>query len=140
MRVAELMTTNPYGVQTRESIQHAAELMSEHNIGALPVFEDTRLAGIVTDRDIAIRAVARGAGAQESVDSVMSREPITIVPEASADEALQQMVRYGIGRLCVMNGDQVQGIITFSDLSPLTQLVADGLARKQSAQALTGRP
>jgi CBS domain-containing protein len=135
MQVAEFMTTNPHGVQASESVRHAGELMAKHNIGAVLVYEDTQLVGIVTDRDLVVRSLASGTDPDtETVRAVMTPHPVSVPRTTSADDALKLMVERSIGRLCVMDGGTVEGIITFGDLSPLAQLVADGLARKQPAR------
>ena len=136
MQVNELMTRAPHGMQAGESVQHAAQLMAKHNVGAVLVYEGKALVGIVTDRDLAVRSTSNGATPDsEPVRAVMTAHPVTITPTASVDDALKLMVEHGIGRLCVMDGDAVEGIITFGDLSPLTQMVADGLARKQPVRS-----
>jgi CBS domain-containing protein len=136
MKVSELMTRSPHGIQATESVQHAAELMAKYNIGAVLVYDGQQLAGIVTDRDLVLRSTANGAVPEnEPVLAVMTADPVTISATASAEEALKLMVERGIGRLCVTDGPSVEGIITYGDLSPLAQLLADAMARKRLAQA-----
>jgi CBS domain-containing protein len=129
------MTTNPHGLQAGESVRHAADVMAKHNVGAILVYEYTQLVGIVTDRDLVVRCLAGGTEPDtETVRAVMTSHPVSVPRTTSADDALKLMVERSIGRLCVMDGSAVEGVITFGDLSPLTQLVADGLARKQPVQ------
>jgi CBS domain-containing protein len=130
------MTTNPHTVQTGDSIRHVADVMAKQNIGAVLVNEGEKLAGIVTDRDLTIRAVAHGMNpGTTAVREVMTPNPLSVSPDASADEALETMVQRGIGRLCVVDDGRVKGVVTFGDLSALTRLVAEGLARQQQASA-----
>jgi CBS domain-containing protein len=130
------MTTNPHTVQTGDSIRHVADVMAKQNIGAVLVNEGEKLAGIVTDRDLTIRAVAHGMNpGTTAVREVMTPNPLGVSPDASADEALETMVQRGIGRLCVVDDGRVKGVVTFGDLSALTRLVAEGLARQQPASA-----
>ena len=133
MRVEDLMTALPHGMQANESVRHAADLMAKHNIGAILVYDGAKLTGIVTDRDLTIRSTAVGGTPGEPVREVMTENPITIAPSASADEALQVMVERGIGRLCVVEGDVVKGIVSFGDLSALMRLIAEGLSRRPGA-------
>lgn len=78
MRAQEIMTRDPACCTPQDSAQRAAELMAQHDCGAIPVIEDgnsRRLIGMVTDRDIAVRGVARGRGADARVQEVMSSDP-----------------------------------------------------------------
>ena len=93
--IRELMTTNPKTVQPSATLVEAARIMKDEDVGSVPVVEKgDRLAGIVTDRDIAVRVVAEGRDPQTTtVGEIMSRDLVTVDPEQPLDEALRLMAR-----------------------------------------------
>lgn len=118
MQVRELMTTNPYGVQASESVQHAAEQLRRHGVGALIVYDQSVPIGIITDRDITTGCVA--AAHTEGACPVrehMTADPIGIAPDASTADALELMGAEQVRRLLVRDGAAVAGIITLGDLA-----------------------
>jgi CBS domain-containing protein len=118
MQVRELMTTNPYGIQGAESVQHAAEQLRRHGVGALIVYDQSVPIGIVTDRDIAVGCVAAGhASAACPVCEHITADPVTIGPDATTAEALELMGGEQVRRLVVADGPTVAGIITLGDLA-----------------------
>ncbi len=134
MKIAGLMTPAPFAVQVDAPVRDAARLMADRGIGCVVVLDGTRLAGIITDRDITVRCVAAGHDAAETrVRDVMTRNPVAVSPETSADDALQIMVDREIGRLCVTEGGEVIGIVSFGDLGVLAGLLAQGLGRGAAA-------
>lgn len=133
MNVASLMTRGPFAVQAGASARDAAVLMADRGIGCVVVLDGSRLVGIVTDRDIAVRCVATGRDGATPVREVMTRNPIAVSPDTGAADALQIMVDREIGRLCVAQGDELVGIVSFGDLAVLAGLLARGLARGAAA-------
>jgi CBS domain-containing protein len=117
MRVGEIMTHHPYCIGQDEPIQHAAQRMKTHNVGALPVCDGDRLTGIITDRDIAIECISAGDHGECWVKSHMTADPISTSPEMDALEALDMMAREQVRRLCVTEGDKVVGIVSLGDLA-----------------------
>jgi CBS domain-containing protein len=118
--IADLMTPEPITVRPDDTVQRAAQLMDELNVGALPVCDDEdHLVGIVTDRDITVRAIAAGLHpAITSVDLVMSDRVRSCTPWQSPDEVLQQMATVQIRRLPVLDGaDRLIGIVALGDLA-----------------------
>jgi CBS domain-containing protein len=118
--IAELMTPEPITVRPDDTVQRAAQLMDELNVGALPVCdEEDHLVGIVTDRDITVRAIAAGLHpAITSVDLVMSDRVRSCAPWHSPDDVLQQMATVQIRRLPVLDGDdRLVGIVALGDLA-----------------------
>ena len=90
--VRELMSTDPAAVVPSAAVVEAARLLREHDVGSLPVVEDGRLTGIVTDRDIALRVVAEGHDpATVTVAEIASAKPTTVRPDQRLDEALRLM-------------------------------------------------
>ena len=118
--VAEVMTRDARVVSPQESVQRAAQLMDELNVGALPVCDGHRLVGMVTDRDITIRATAAGrAPADAHVDEVMSTDVHWCFEDESLDEVVKKMAGTQIRRVPVISHDdqkRLVGIVALGDL------------------------
>ena len=118
MKVREAMTRDVQLVKPQQPISEAARLMAELDIGALPVEENDRLVGMITDRDIAVRAVAHGRGPDTPVADVMSREVKYCFEDQSIDEVTQNMGELRIRRLPVLTRDKrLIGILSLGDLA-----------------------
>jgi CBS domain-containing protein len=116
--VREAMTSNPRSVGTTDSVVQAARLMRDEHVGSLPVVEDGRLIGMITDRDIAIRIVAEGADPDSvTVGDVASRRVVTVEPDQDIDEARRLMAQHQVRRLPVVEGDELVGILAQADLT-----------------------
>jgi CBS domain-containing protein len=116
--VRDAMTESPRAMNTADPVVDAARLMREDHVGSLPVVEEGRLVGMITDRDIAMRVVAEGAEAETTqVGSVYTPEPVTVAPDADLAEALTLMARHQIRRLPVVEGTVLVGIITQADIA-----------------------
>jgi CBS domain-containing protein len=116
--VREVMTARPRTLKASDPVVDAARLMRDDNVGSLPVVEDGRLVGMITDRDIATRVVAEGAEVETTqVDSVYTRDPVTIGPDEDLDEALRLMARHQVRRLPVVEGDRLIGIVAQADVA-----------------------
>lgn len=113
------MTTNAQCVSPQTSLVETAQLMQELNVGALPVCENDKLAGIITDRDIVLRAVAQGREPDHTkVDDAMSLGIVYIYEDQTEEEAAQIMERHQIRRLPVLNrDDRLVGIVSLGDLA-----------------------
>ncbi|HEY8100696.1 MAG TPA: CBS domain-containing protein [Burkholderiaceae bacterium] len=123
-QVSEIMTRNVRAVSPQESLQHAAQLMDEMNVGSLPVCENEQLIGMVTDRDITVRATAAGKSPQEThVQDVMSTDARFCFEDQSIDEVMQQMGNSQIRRVPVVSHDdqhKLIGIVSLGDLATKT--------------------
>jgi CBS domain-containing protein len=105
-------------VNAEEPIQDAAATMADIDAGVLPVAKDERLVGMITDRDIAIRAIARGRGPSTPVQEVMSNEVRYCFDDEDVDEVLDNMADIQVRRLPVVDRDKrLVGIISLSDLA-----------------------
>src|SRR5919197_5035762 len=110
--VRDVMTPGVRSVSPSQSLAEAAEVMKGEDVGSVPVVEEGRLAGIVTDRDIVIRAVADRRDPQTvKVDEVASRNLVTVEPEQDLDEALALMARHQVRRLPVVEQGQLVGML-----------------------------
>src|SRR5262245_8906083 len=120
MRVSEVMTGNVECVRPDTSVQEAARKMKELDVGPLPVCgDDDRLAGILTDRDIAVRAVAEGRDARTTkVRDAMTPEVIYCFEDQDVKEASRLMKEHQVRRLIVLDRNKrLVGIISLGDLA-----------------------
>jgi CBS domain-containing protein len=116
--VRDVMTPGVRSVSPSQSLAEAAEVMKSEDVGSVPVVEEGRLAGIVTDRDIVIRAVADRRDPQTvEVDEVASRDLVTVEPEQDLDEALALMARHQVRRLPVVERGQLVGMLAQADVA-----------------------
>ena len=117
MKVSEVMTPNPRTVGPDDSLQKAAQVMRDEDTGVVPVVEEGRVTGIVTDRDIVIRAVADG-DFDATVADVVTDDVICATPEMSTAEAAELMSEHQIRRLPVTDDDdRLVGIVSLGDLA-----------------------
>jgi len=117
-KVSEVMTSDVKVVRPDESVQAAATIMSEENIGALPVCDGTRLKGMITDRDIVVRAVARGRGIDTPVREVMTEEVIWCAEDSDIHDLLKRMGSDQIRRVPVLDANRnLVGIVALGDLA-----------------------
>jgi CBS domain-containing protein len=124
MLVKEVMTTSVETTQPDRSLQEAAERMKTLNVGPLPVCNaDGRLVGMVTDRDITVRAVAQGFGAtMGAVRDVMSTDVVFCFEDQHVEDAARLMRDNQIRRLPVLNRNKkLVGIVSLGDLAVETQ-------------------
>lgn len=118
MKVREAMTPNVQLVHPGQTIREAARLMVDCDIGALPVGEGDRLIGVITDRDIAVRAVADNHGPETRVDAVMSREVMYCFDDDDLSDVAHNMGAIQVRRLPVMNRDKrLVGIVALGDIA-----------------------
>ncbi len=125
MNCKDVMTADPKCCLPEDTIARAAEVMREEDVGPVPVVSDRnlkRLAGIVTDRDIAIKVVAAGRDPRSTrVDEVMSKDIITCHAEDDYNQALQAMARHQLRRIPIVNEDgALLGIISQADVARRT--------------------
>ena len=140
MKVRDLMTSNPATVGPDDVCARAATLMREEDCGSLPVTKDARLVGIVTDRDIVIRAVAAGRDPKTTpVSEVMSADPITIAPDTDADEAAKMMAEFQVRRLPVVEDGRLLGIVVTAQLARRESKGAMGETIKEISEPASGR-
>lgn len=117
-KVSEVMTSDVKVVRPDESVQKAAAIMSEQDIGSLPVCDGKRLKGMITDRDIAVRAVAGGRGVDTPVSEVMTEDVIWCSEDADIDELLKRMGTDQIRRMPVLDENRnLVGIVALGDLA-----------------------
>jgi len=117
--VSDVMTSNPKTVDASSSVVEAAKLMLDEDTGIIPIVDGDRLAGTITDRDLAIRVVAEGKDPQTTtVAEVASRDLVTVDPQQDLDEALRLMARHQVRRLPVVEEDgKLVGILSQADVA-----------------------
>ncbi|WP_328459858.1 CBS domain-containing protein [Actinoplanes sp. NBC_00393] len=115
----EIMSRDVTCVGEKESLAEAARKMSELNVGSLPICgEDNRLHGMLTDRDIVVKALAKGRNpADVPASELASGKPITIGADDDAAEILRTMSQYKVRRLPVIDGHQLVGIVAVADVA-----------------------
>jgi len=118
MIIREIMTDDPITVETDSTLYDVAKLMEENDIGCVPIVEDDRVVGMLTDRDLVVKAVSKGLDlASHYVDDVMIREVKTVDVETEAQIAADIMIENKIRRLPVTENDRLIGILTLGDLA-----------------------
>jgi CBS domain-containing protein len=118
MQVSECMSRHVEVVDPNTTLREAARTMAKIDAGVLPVGENDRLVGMITDRDIAVRAVAEGHGPDARVAEVMSPEVKYCFDDADADEVLDNMGELQLRRMPVVDHDKrLVGIVSIGDLS-----------------------
>jgi CBS domain-containing protein len=116
--VRDAMTEDPRSIGASASVVEAARLMREGHIGSLPVTEDERLVGMITDRDITTRVVAESAAPETtSVGEVYSRDLISVEPDHDLEEALELMARHQVRRLPVVENGRLVGVVAQADIA-----------------------
>ena len=118
MHVRELMTRDVQVVSPNAPIQKAAEIMAGIDAGVIPVGENDRLVGMITDRDIAVRAIATGKGPNTKVRNIMTSEVKYCFDDQEVDEAIANMGDIQVRRLPVINrAKRLVGILSLGDVA-----------------------
>ena len=117
-KISEVMTSNVKVVRPDETVQNAARIMADTDVGAIPVCEGKKLQGMVTDRDITIRATAEGLGGDTKVSEVMTQDVVSCTEEDDTQEVLQRMSDAQVRRIPVVDQQQnLVGIVALGDLA-----------------------
>jgi CBS domain-containing protein len=117
-KVSDVMTDKPETVEPSDSATDAAKKMKEADTGALLVTDDDELKGIVTDRDIVVKAVAEGKDPDDvDVEDICSTDPKTIEPDADVRDAVKKMREADVRRLPVVDDGKPVGVVSLGDLA-----------------------
>jgi len=140
--INEVMTRGVQVIAPDTTLQRAAQLMDELNVGALPVCEGRELVGMITDRDITVRATAAGLEpAQHIVREVMTEQTRWCTEDQATDDVMRQMGDVQIRRLPVLNDrHEVVGIVSLGDLAIRQSAHTDGVLRDVSWPSEPDRP
>lgn len=138
MRTIEAVRRSGVGVRPDQTIHEAAGIMAEAGVGALAVIDDGVLVGIVTDRDLVRRGLARGLAGDARVDGVMTSPVVTIPADTDLHDAFGLFRTHAVRRLAVVRAGHFVGMITVDDL--LIDVAAElaDLARPVTAEVLFG--
>jgi CBS domain-containing protein len=119
MKIAEVMTSDVQTVKPEQTIREAASFMLSGDAGAIPVCDGERLQGMITDRDIAVRAVAEGMGPDTPVTEVMSSDIVYAYEDDDVEDVAARMSRAQVRRLPVVSREEKRlvGIVSLGDLS-----------------------
>ena len=118
MRVSEAMTRDVRVVQPDQTVKEAAVLMESCDVGLLPVGENDRLVGMITDRDIALRAIGKGKGAATKVKQVMTKDVKYCYEDEDTDHIAHNMGEQQVRRLPVLSRDKrLVGILSLADMA-----------------------
>ena len=115
----EIMTPDPTCVRSSDSVREAASQMAQLDVGALPICgEDNRLKGMLTDRDIVVKVLAKGKDPEAvHAGDLAQGEAVTIGADDDAEEILRTMSRYKVRRLPVIDGHDLVGIVALADVA-----------------------
>ena len=118
MKVSEVMTQTVQTVGPDQRVQEAASFMLSADAGSIPVTEDGRLVGMITDRDIAVRGVAKGYGPDTPVRELMSKDMVCASIDDDLEDAASRMSKAQVRRLPVIDENhRLRGIVSLGDLS-----------------------
>jgi CBS domain-containing protein len=117
MQLQNIMTDNVTTVQPNSTVNEAAQIMKNLNIGSVPVCEGSKPVGIITDRDITIRNVAEGENTNIPVNKIMSKNIVSATPDMTVDEATKIMADNQIRRLPIIDNGNILGIVSLGDLA-----------------------
>lgn len=131
MKVSTLAKRPAITISAKATIADAAKVMSERRIGFLPVLDNGRLVGVVSERDL-VRAVASGLSPDQPIEMVMTREVITINFNDDVEAAWALMKSKGIRHLVVLRGDEVYGVVSIRDFLA-EQIVLEQIVERSRA-------
>lgn len=135
--VSEVMTRNVQYVSPQETVRRAAQMMDDLNVGALPVCDGDRLVGMVTDRDITVRATSAGMVPEDTVvDEVMSTDVRWCFEDQPLDEVMQQMADTQIRRVPVVSHDDAHRLIGIVSLGDVATKSADDVQQQDIEQLI----
>lgn len=136
MKIREIMSTEVRLASPDETIQKAAQMMADADAGILPIGESDRLVGMITDRDIAVRAVAKGLDPQTTrVRDIMSAQVRYCYDDEDVNHVVQNMAELQVRRLPVVNRDKrLVGIVSIGDIATSDKPVKVGAAMRGIAQ------
>ncbi|MBY0144609.1 CBS domain-containing protein [Neobacillus niacini] len=130
-KIRDIMTDNVECCTLLDNVFEVAVKMKELNVGAIPIVDEEKLVGMITDRDIVVRGVAEKHPGSTKVEDIMSSKLVTITADATSQEAAKLMAEHQIRRLPVVEGDKLIGIVSLGDFA-IRKLTDD-----QAKEALT---
>lgn len=117
MKVKQIMTTEVSTVAPNDTVAKAASIMDQLNVGSVPVTDGSRVVGIVTDRDIILRGVAKGKDPNQKISEVMTSNIKCATPDMDVHTVADLMAENQVRRLPVVDNDNLVGIVAIGDLA-----------------------
>jgi CBS domain-containing protein len=118
MKASDIMSSNVTSLELDASVEVAAQLMKQYNIGSIPICDNKKVVGIVTDRDIAIRSVAESQDLKhQKVSEIMTTDPVVGSTEMSVHEVSKLMSNKQIRRLPIVKDNNLVGIVALGDIA-----------------------
>ncbi|MGI8315983.1 CBS domain-containing protein [Halobacillus mangrovi] len=124
--VKDLMTTNLATCNSSDDLVTVAQRMKEEDVGFVPLVEKDKYVGVVTDRDIVVKGLAKGTADNVKASDVMTENIITGYPDMDVSEAARLMQEHQIKRLLVVENESIQGVVSLGDVA--SQGVAEAAA------------
>lgn len=124
MQVKEVMTTRPTYLSADASIKEVADTMRQYNTGFEPLNDGNKVVGVVTDRDIAVRAVAAGKDPNEKAKTIATEKVLYAFEDDDIEDVVQNMVEQQVQRLLVLNNPKnkdLVGVVTLGDIADHTE-------------------
>lgn len=123
MKVRDIMTKDVATLNPDDTVERAAQLMNQYNVGAIPVCKEEKVVGVVTDRDITLRSVSHGDNSRnQTVREIMTSNPVLINAETDIHDAARIMSERQIRRLPVVENNSLVGIVSLGDLAVESKL------------------
>lgn len=136
-KVSDIMTRDVRYIAPREKLRRAAQMMSDLNVGALPVCDGRRLVGMVTDRDMIVRGTAAGRAPDEAcVADVMSEQPRWCFEDQPIDEVMRQMAEGQVRRIPVVSHGEARELVGIVALGDLASRHAQGADEARAGEVL----
>jgi CBS domain-containing protein len=138
MKVSECMTRDVQVAQADQPIRKAAQFMLKADAGSIPVCEDDRLVGMVTDRDLAVRALAEGLGPETPLRDIMTEKVVCCFEDEDVESAAQKMNESKVRRLPIVSrsGEKLVGIVSLGDITQsdakLAEFALEGVTESSS--------
>ena len=118
LKVKDIMSKEVASLKSDDSVERAAQLMRQYDVGSIPVCSQQKIIGIVTDRDIALRSAAEGQNTkQQKVSDIMSANPVVGSPDMDVHDAAKIMSDRQIRRLPIVDNNSLVGIVALGDIS-----------------------
>lgn len=136
MKIKQIMSHKLIMCQKNDSIKTASLLMLKHQIGFLPVFDNDKLVGVITDRDIVIRGCTT-LNTNQEIKNIISRQVFTVSIDDSLNDCLNLMCKQKIKRVIVIDTEKPVGVISVSDLLPYEEIQNKLLKTLKSIRSIT---
>jgi CBS domain-containing protein len=120
VRIRELMTETVVTAPPERTVREIAEMMRERNVGSVVLIDDDRPVGFLTDRDLTVSVLADGRDLGDHAADHASSPVITAGADMYVEEAAELMVRHGVRRLVIVDGERLTGILTLDDIASRT--------------------